>query len=154
MYVCASKHVWMRVCVCVWRTVCETREGWQLNSELTHDSTTSTHSVLYTAALTEPNSHFILIPLSFSLCASLHRSLACSPLHPSLPPSSITHPSLLNLLSSLHLLPSICLYFSQPLPSTHLFQCVHFYAISYHWQVVRLLFQTFGLLTQLIAVAA
>lgn len=76
------------LCICVWvcaRTCaceghCETREGWQLNSELTHDSTTSTHSVLYTAALTEPNSHFILIPLSASLCASL----LPSSIHPSI----------------------------------------------------------------------
>lgn len=127
--VCMQKtyvRVSMYVCMCVWRTLCETREGWQLNSELTHDSTTSTHSVLYTAALTEPNSHFILVPLSFSLCAPL-----CCSLPPSIYPS--IHPSLLNLLSisniSFSFLPSVSI-FPLLLPSTHLFWCVHFYAIS------------------------
>lgn len=109
---CLCEHACMWTSV--WRAVCETREGWQLNSELTHDSTTSTHTVLYTAALTEPNSHFILIPLSFSFCAPLY---CCPPslhLHPSIISPSI-HVSLLNLLSMSNIsfsFSSICLYFN------------------------------------------
>lgn len=121
------------VCVreSVWRAVWETREGWQLNSELTHDSTTSTHSVLYTAALTEPNSHF-----SFSFWASLHHS------HP---PLSI-HPSIFTyILSFLFLILLILSVFTfYPPTSPCLFK--HF---SCQRRFLRKLFPTFRLLHNL-----
>lgn len=136
---------------CVWerRPVCETREGWQLNSELTHDSTTSTHSVLYTAALTEPNSHFILIPLSVSLCASLYQN-------PSLPPLSAIHPSNLCICPSTHffLIYSLYLTFSSPslhlslsFPVATLYPHLHFYVFIFLLSLTTFVSQTFGLLT-------